>query len=875
MKFILFIYLLLLTGHLIAQSPEMPEASREGLSSWCRKEIQEKVYLHTDKSHYIAGEHVWLRAYRTDASTHIPSVYSRFVYVELYDAMDRFESRIKLMERDGVFSGSFPLDPHLPSGHYTLRAYTYWMQNFDDAFYFQKEIVIENREPDKVHHEVVWDTTTNGDWLMSVRFLSGRGEPFSKLLVESRQYNGQREVNRAVTRVNDAGRMQMQLRRKDKVTAVRLKFLDNQPFEYRWILNVPVCPSPSATNIRFFPEGGNLLAGVTSRVGFKAVGTDGLGVNISGEVFRDDGTAVAQFVALHRGMGYFNLKPEAGRSYYAEIVLPEGETRRVELPVVREEGAILRMEAANGMMRWDCLSTSDYLQNRSMYLLLHCRGKILSVLPVEAGDGGNIPLSALPSGILHGVLLDAEGEVYSSRLSFVFPPEKESVHLTTDRKQYGKRDSVFLTLSWQGTDSLSCSVSVTDPALDGEKRWSNDIASYFLLDSDLKGHVEDAGWYFDTTIPQQHRHRMAELLLLTQGWQRFEVGKGAQQPLSLPFFLELTQGFSGQIKNFWGKPAKMARLFAIVPRLRLIKAIPLDTNSRFEFCVEYPDSTEFTFQSYTRSGRKWTELKFKHDSLRELQAPLMSRKGWTYQEEDTLDNIFREVKTLGFDYVNGEKIYRLEEAVVTKPTYGPEGKPLKVLTARDLKEEHFRCALNLVAAVPGVHIENIGGCKAAFYGHSDAIRPRRVAITLEGIPDNTDGFGLSILDLLENIPIKYVDRLEYGNTPDDSIMNIFIYLKKGTDFTLRGLDFYRFTPLGYHKPAEFYIPRYDVAKEREVPLPDKRPTLYWNPDVRLFQGNTNTLRFYTTDQKGPFKVKLEGISPTGEIIHSTLNIESQ
>ena len=91
---------------------------------------------------------------------------------------------------------------------------------------------------------------------------------------------------------------------------------------------------------------------------------------------------------------------------------------------------------------------------------------------------------------------------------------------------------------------------------------------------------------------------------------------------------------------------------------------------------------------------------------------------------------------------------------------------------------------------------------------------------------------------------------------------------------MRGLDFYRFTPLGYHQPAEFYVPRYEVKEERSNPLPDERPTLFWNPDVRLRKGEPTTLRFYTTDRQGPFTVKLEGITTKGEMIRSTMTIET-
>ena len=37
---------------------------------------QEKLYLHTDKSAYIAGDTIWFRAHVVDAATHIPATVS-------------------------------------------------------------------------------------------------------------------------------------------------------------------------------------------------------------------------------------------------------------------------------------------------------------------------------------------------------------------------------------------------------------------------------------------------------------------------------------------------------------------------------------------------------------------------------------------------------------------------------------------------------------------------------------------------------------------------------------------------------------------------------------------------------------------------------
>lgn len=891
MRILVLLYLLFWGVRSPAQPPGAEAVFRERFTLSRRNSFQEKVYLHTDRSHYVAGEYIWFRAFRTDASTHQPSLYSRFVYVELYDARDRLVNRIKVMERDGVFDGSLPLDPYLPAGRYTLQAYTYWMQNFDESFYFRKEITVENLRSGVVRHEVVWDTASSGDWRAAVRFHPADGKSFPELFVDCRQYCGRWEVRRSVHRSDPSGLIGLHLRRQDSVTGLRLQFLDKKPFEYQLVLPVPVRALPKDTDVRFFPEGGDLLGNVSSRICVKAVGPDGYGVDVSGEIFRDDGVVVGSFISAHLGMGRFSLVPEPGRRYYAGVHIPGGGTKRIGLPEVKREGVVLRAETVDGALCYTCLSTPGYLSDRELYLLVHSRGVLLSVMRVGEGWQGLLPLSALPAGIVHGVLADASGRIYSSRLSFVYPPEEKRVTLVSDRPDYGKRDSVHLSLCWDGPDSLSCSLSVTDSALVSGARWGSDILNYFLLDSDLRGHVENPGWYFDPRVRQLHRARMLDILLSTQGWERFDVGRICRNERDThPFFLELSQGFSGRVRNFWGKNLKDGMLCVLAPRIGYLSRILPDSTGYFSFNLSYPDSTEFLFQAFNSRNRKWAELEIYPDSLRELrgalQRPLAWRPGIT-EEPDTQRP--EKVKTLGYFYENGHKIYRLEEAVVSgkrnRASY--ENIAEQILEARDLKEEKFKTILDWVLTIPGVHVV-ANGFRRIVYKNNPLKWDYNLLWSLKGLDAyrlqpasqemQPDWFGV-----MQSLTIDKVARLAYvvetvksGSRKFEDIMIIIVELKDGAGFDdgLKGLDFCRFTSLGYHKPAEFYVPRYEVEEERRNPEPDERPTLYWNPDVRLEKGKVETLRFFTTDREGPFTVTVEGITPEGEVVRSVLNIKN-
>jgi hypothetical protein len=106
--------------------------------------VQEKLYLHTDKNFYIAGEIVWFRIFYIDGNTDHSVSLSKVAYVEIMDKAGKPALQAKIAIDGNGGNGSLYLPLTLGSGSYTLRAYTSWMRNFDPAFFFEKRINIVN-----------------------------------------------------------------------------------------------------------------------------------------------------------------------------------------------------------------------------------------------------------------------------------------------------------------------------------------------------------------------------------------------------------------------------------------------------------------------------------------------------------------------------------------------------------------------------------------------------------------------------------------------------------------------------------------------------------------------------------------------------------
>ena len=102
---------------------------------------QEKVYLHTDKGTYLAGDTLWFRSYIVDAALHKP-LCDKYIYVELVNPLDSIISQALVRSDNGIYQGYLSLARELADGEYTLRAYSRYMLKNANECIFRRPIRI-------------------------------------------------------------------------------------------------------------------------------------------------------------------------------------------------------------------------------------------------------------------------------------------------------------------------------------------------------------------------------------------------------------------------------------------------------------------------------------------------------------------------------------------------------------------------------------------------------------------------------------------------------------------------------------------------------------------------------------------------------------
>lgn len=317
-----------------AQEPLTADSIASRILNRYTEAPQEKIYVHTDRSHYAAGDTVWFRAYIADAATNRLSYLSKFVYIELLDnAADTLISRIKIKaDSDGVFANALPLSSRLKSGSYTLAAYTRWMQNFDEDMFFKKRIKVVN--------------TT------------------------------------------------------DTVTASQ---------EPRMINSIA---------LDVMPEGGNLIARHPQRVAYKAVGDDGLGVDVEVRLVNADGDVLTESASRHLGMGYISVNADPDEELWLEAFSADGLSCRTKLPKAQAEGVTLSVNQHKGSVLIQPYSTPGFDISRAALALYGAGNLIVKDLADQSPI--SVSVADLHPGVVNIALIDRLSQrVLAERLIFV------------------------------------------------------------------------------------------------------------------------------------------------------------------------------------------------------------------------------------------------------------------------------------------------------------------------------------------------------------------------------------------------------------------------------------------------------------------------
>lgn len=497
------------------------------LSAYSKSAKAEKVYVQFDKPFYKPGDDIWFTAYVKDAIKHTTSEHSAFVYVELLDPAGNKIKKHRLLVKNGSAQGDFKIGKDDAGGMYKVRAYTNLMQNFETDWFFEKELqvqaVIMPRLLMKLDY--VKESYGAGDKvsaIVSLRTLENKPLANYEFSYQVNLAGEKAFSGNSATDTNGESVVQFDLPEdlstSDGLLNIMIEYKGNNESISR---SVPILFDN--IHVSFFPEGGNMVDKVSGKVAFKALDAYGKPADVSGTVKNAKGETVAQFSSYHDGMGAFELTPSDKEQYYAEIIKPKGIKSTFQLPVVLSKAYALQVEQNN-----DELYIQAYSPLKdSLTIVVQVRGEMyLSKTIFSADKTENVAFNTknLPAGVAQITLFDYKGIERCERLVFVNKHKTMNVSITADKEKYLPREKVTLDIETTDEDGLPIPATlslavVDDKVVSFADDKQDNILSYMLLSSDIKGDIHEPSFYFDET--EEKANRALDYLLMTQGWRRF------------------------------------------------------------------------------------------------------------------------------------------------------------------------------------------------------------------------------------------------------------------------------------------------------------------------------------------------------------------
>lgn len=557
----------------------------------------------------------------------------------------------------------------------------------------------------------------------------------------------------------------------------------------------------------------------------------------------------------------FTGNSDDGRQVSA--ILPKAHTDVPALSVAQNNGRIMV-----SVLRPDASSTQS-----DKWLIVHQGGAPLFANRVTSSSL-SFSNDMFRDGIVHFVLTDNSMNIISERLVFVW---RGTDVYDSDNSVAVSSDSNMRTVRLSLPDSIvaDCAVSVTD-VVTVPNDTTNNIVSTLLLSQELKGYIEQPAWYFSG----HGRSGYLDLLMLTQGWRRYDIQKalkGNTEKVSIS--PETSMSISGKVtSNVTTKGRKGSSVMMSSNRGGLVDETTTDDNGLFHFNnFEMPDCTGYMLMTRSAKGSTNSVLLIdnaEYPAVNNIITPIMC--------DTTMRGDMETMKRYAdhIAMVNGGRVVFLPEVEVnSKRVPKTEYENLAKINGKSISETELMNMGNKSIfdvlrwnAYPGLMFDSSYNW---FLYH---MRPTYLVV--DGTVWNTGGTAMDSLSLymaqttllqsLRTRDVLQIDILKgaiVGTLPIISgnveamgmDLSAIVITTKGTTRTQNN-HVALVRPLGYQRPAAFYNPKYQVPEEYAL-----RQTIYWNPSLRIKNGKA-VIQFMPNGAK-KYRVTVEGVDKSSRLIH--------
>jgi hypothetical protein len=573
---------------------------------------------------------------------------------------------------------------------------------------------------------------------------------------------------------------------------------------------------------------------------------------------------------------------------------------RRELPAAYDQGYVMRVDNSDEHRLRIIVHVAGAPSNSLgapssplVYLFIHTRGVLKSVQVNSLSNNAAyfyIDKDSFGDGISHITLFDGERMPVCERLYFKRP--RQQLHIdaiarapvgpiaggsvdaitgmpvaasATDKQPaFPTRKKIAVDLSTTGPSGLpvSAGLSMSVFLIDSlQPIPGENILSYLLLSSDLKGRIDSLPYYFSGTGPEAAE--ALDNLMLTQGWTRFRWEDLMKNKQPYFEFLPETDGpiINGKVTDRrTGQPVPQVNGYLSVPGkyFRLATAISRPDGNIYFHLDNFHGMKELVVQTNSRTDS--------NDRI-DIANPFSDQYSWLplpdslYPQKFAAQLLYRSINSQAENAYRSALKNRFQPAMDdTIPFYGQPDRQyhLDDYTRFTTMEEVIQ------EFVDNVHVRRQSG--KAYFRVKNALFnlffDDDPLLLIDGVPV-FNGDKMVVADPLKIERIDVVShRYFLGPAIDDGIVSF-----KSYDGGLAG---YELDPNavaiqynGLSPQREFYSPVYETDAEQQSTIPDLRNQLLWSPEITTDAAGKKQLTLYTSDLTGNYVLFVQGMTSEG------------
>lgn len=664
---------------------------------------------------------------------------------------------------------------------------------------------------------------------------------------------------------------------------------------------------------QFFPEGGNMIEGVSTRIAFLVTDHNGQPVSIKGSLADQNGKAIKEVQTTHHGMGVFDIEAQAGNSYKLNIPFLNGASMDYPLPVAEQEGVVLRVENSNPNRLTVLVSRAE--KNKEAYnklkLVAQMNGQMLAVAELNFDEGLTaMPIAKknLPAGIIQITAFRDNGIPVAERLAFIANYSISQPEIRTPVLSKLPRGKNELVVDLQALKQPNVAIVVTDASADTSVTSPENFVSSILLSSDIKGYIHEPAYYFKDKSKERLEH--LDLLMMTQGWRRFEWKKIIDnQPMTLQYPVESSLTIRGVVKK--------SDRNTVVAEGHVSFLIKTEDSTTIMASAQLTDKGEFmldglSFQKKATFFYQGTNKK-KESYIVDVDitpAYIDSLRGTAYRPPVNLDTAdikagaagyagflfgkLKSIDTSGSEYLGNVTVKgvrrKLSAADSLNAAYASD--IFRLGRSIDPSETGFATSIWQIIqrTVPGITVSGDMINPVVRFNRFqglDAMSENNATSYLNATGSGADDFGTMMLErngvayFLNEMNVS-MDVISTINVTDIALIKVYaaegtalgasgpaiaVYTKKGavTGKNIYDKKFSAVERTGYSLVKSFYAPLYTKEKQPDEAM-DSRETLYWNGNVKPGKDGKYQFRYYNNDFSKKVKLIVQGIGINGELI---------